>query len=163
MSIETRASETRTATARAAIGGEARGRLEIDLAGLPPDMEACWIREMVLGERDANNVSDALNRQGYDVVPPSMLSNASDKQLPGESAPSDSLIRRAGHILMMRPKDFGDEIRAVQRDEVSRQMNAAIRVGENSGASLGNESFKEIAPVVNVRRSGPGRPRGFKE
>lgn len=161
MSIPSRTAESRHATARASIGGEAKGRLDIDLTGLPPDMEACWIRESIMGQRDDNNISDALNRQGYECVPPDMLTNTAVKRLPGEVATSDQILRRSGHILMMRPIEIADEARAVQRDEVARQKNAAIRVSESSGAMLGSEAFKEIAPVVSVRS--PGRPRGFKE
>jgi hypothetical protein len=162
MSHEPRAAQTRDATARPPIGGEARGRLEIDISGLPDDMEACWIREMILGQRDDNNVSNALNVQGYEVVPPSMLPGAVYRGLPGDSADvAPQVIRREGHVLMMRPKHWGDAERTEHADEVQRQKNAAVRVPDAPGASIDNKNFKEVASVVD-ERSGV-RPRGFKE
>lgn len=166
MSIPSRAASSRDANARAAIGGEAKGQLDIDTTGIPPDMEPLWVREMVMGQRDDNNVSDALNRQGYDVVPPSMLANASYKRLPGApvAVETEQVVRRGGHILMMRPKTVAEDDRALQREEVQAQKNAAIRVSDVKGAVLGSEAFHEMEPAIETRiPRAPGRPRGFKE
>ena len=163
MTYSPRAANTRDATSRASIGGDAKGRLDIDMTGIPPDMEATWIRETLLGQRDDNNVSDALNRQGYDIVSPSILTNFKRKRLPDDKSAEETIVRSSGHILMMRPKVYAEEDRAEQREEVKRQQNAAIRVADVKGANLGSEAFREVSPNVEVRHSGAGRPRGFKE
>ena len=138
MSRTTRAAESRIATTRPTIGGEPKGRLDIDVSGLPVGMEATWIRETCLGEADDDNIVSAMER-GYQPATTDDLPSYKKYRLPGArgSDTEDSLIRRGGQVLMIRDRTIGDEERAhyaAQTNEAARSVardNAAPKDGRN--------------------------------
>jgi hypothetical protein len=152
MAKPTRASQTRAATARRAIGGEARLRLEADLTGLPADMEACWKREYVLGERDTANIQAALE-DGWEPVTTAICPNANPPLLPGDKVDESGLVRRFGQVLMMRPRADGDAERQWQRRETEGQRKAALRLSETDTeagpAKFDGENFREAKNAVS--------------
>jgi hypothetical protein len=161
MSTPTRSSESRIASTRRAIGGQPRGRLDVDLTGLPADMEACFIRERTLGEPDRNNVADAMDR-GFEPATRDMLPNAAPRLLPGEEPDRHGLIRVGGQILMVRSKRDGDEEREYRRRDTDEREKAAARVGEAPEAKLDRDNFREDSRVTERVFAGEGRDKPAK-
>jgi hypothetical protein len=73
MSDPFRSSDSRAATSRQVIGGKSNSRLDIDVSGLPDNMEPTWIRETIAGAPDDDNMDLALGRNGYVPVTTDML------------------------------------------------------------------------------------------
>ena len=155
MSTATRASESRVATTRPAIGGEVRRRLDVDLTGLPDDMEACFVREYCLGERHLDNVQAAMDR-GYRPASVEMFPNANPIVLPGDADETHGLIRRGGQILMIREKRIGDAERNAQHEDVKEQQRAAQRIAQAPEAALDGKNFSESKDNVVRERSAAG-------
>lgn len=161
MAQPSRGEMSRAATSRPVIGGESRGRLEIDISGLPEGMEATWVRESVLGERDPGNIQQKLE-QGY--VP---VTNA---HLPGRALPTladdgkirapaaDEPIRRQGSILMMRPKRDA----VAERQYLSRAnkdaLAGAARLGQGDEGGVFDENTQAMQPVIKEQVEGRRRP-----
>ncbi len=113
MSQRTRKHTSRAADARPAVGGSTeRFRLDIDTSKLPPELEATWVREMVKGERDIENVQRALEDRGMRPATYEELNLSVPPRLPGDTTETHGLIRRGGSILMIRERELADEERA---------------------------------------------------
>lgn len=150
MAHQTRAVETRAATSRPQIGGEIRGRLDIDVSALPNDLEPTWIREECLGEYQGDNVAAALER-GYRPVTADELPQYKTRRLPGARGNADSddtLIRRGGQVLMVRDRQIAEQERqayAEMTDEATRS------VARDTAAPKDGKNFRDLEPEVSVR------------
>ena len=166
MAEPTRNSQSRAAMARPAIGGDERSLLNIDLTGLPSDMEATWVREQTMGEYDHQNIRTALNRNGYTPVTTDMLPQAHAITLPGAPKDENNLIREGGLILMMRPKTTASAAREAQRQEDEAAKNAATRIPEMSTdagkSSIDGDNFVEHRQITERVASGAA-PEKFKD
>ena len=108
-----RANTSRAATTRPAIGGQLeRLRLDIDVSALPKELEATWVREIVAGEPDDENVQRALEERGMRPATYEELHLAPPPRLPGRDAETHGLIRRGGSILMVRERAVAKQERA---------------------------------------------------
>ena len=157
-----RASESRAATARVAIGGEYAGELAIDTSALPANVDAVWIRESCLGERDRANLQSAM-RRGFRPATTDMLPQEAEALFPGDVADPHKLIRRGGSILMVRPRELATEERAfVQREDAARKAASArldIKEDDNFHEDRRNR-VTERSDVGNVEIPAEKRARG---
>ena len=165
MAENSRALDSRAATARQVIGGNSDSLLDIDVSGLPSDMEATWIRESTTGDYDHANIRAAQMRRGYVPVTTEMLPHMNPAPLPGQPADSSGLIREGGLLLMMRPKKRTAEDRDKQIQDDEAAKNAASRIPElSTGANRGadGDNFIEHRQVSERVNKGGGAGR-FKE
>jgi hypothetical protein len=136
-----------------------RGRLDVDLTGLPDDMEAVMIRETILGQRDRDNLEDALSR-GLVPATTDMLPHATSQFiLPGDDGPKDKYIRRGSNILMVGKKRDLQGDRAHHRARGEAQIRSAARLADGKSSPIDGENFVETSPEVSDRME-RGRPRG---
>ena len=159
MSTSTRAATSRQATTRRPIGGEPRLRLNVDLTGLPSDMEARWVTASVLGQAQDDNVQAAL-MDGWQPVTTEMLPNANPPLLPGRADESGGIVRRFGSILMMRRRADCDADRERLREADEEAKNAAVRLSvnraEDGGEGFDGRNFVEDANNKIVERTTAG-------
>lgn len=96
---------------------------------IPPDMEYCWARERIDGSEDENNMHKKL-AMGWEPVP-----GDRHKELCLSLNKNSVLeyVRRQGHILMERPKQYGEEERTRRRQDTENQMNS-VKWALNGGS-----------------------------
>ncbi len=114
---------TRTKSAkptRRAFSDGINGTFHIPSDIIPPDMEYCWAREKVDGQEDENNMHKKL-ANGWEPVPGDRHPELS---LSLSKSATVEYVRRSGHILMERPKEYGDEERARRREYNENQQNS---------------------------------------
>jgi hypothetical protein len=158
-----REASSRAATARAAIGGDHKGRLHVDPASLDPSCDYQWIRESTLGERDEGSLMVAMDESGFTPVEAKELPGAAGAKLPGAPR-SDGLIRRGGLILMKRPK----ELAQVQREAQEAANHQAVAgVTKNLSEGLDGRNFQQMdgggVSVVTESLNGAGQQQRFQE
>ncbi len=151
--------DTRLSAQRASVSDKPRLRLDIDITGLPEDMELVWVREMSGGAYDEGNIEDAMLRGAVpattDILPKARRTVA----LPGRPPPKDNLIRRGDTVLMMFPKEEQAAQRRAHADLQRSQIATVQRIGSDPGAKLDSENFIEASSVKDrVERSGGEKP-----
>lgn len=155
----TRSEEKHVATARPLIGGESRGRLDIDVSGLPKDMEPTWIREVVRGQYDEDNISSAMER-GYTPVMAEDLPGYRSHRLPGapkSAGDGENLIRRGGMVLMARPKVLAQQERALYTSETKEALRSVAR---DTAAPKDGKNFQDMPGAgisTSFETAAPGR------
>lgn len=152
MANPTRAQGMRDANKRPDFAGH-RSRLDVNLAALPPDMEVLWVRDSYLGENDRDNLQDAMDRRGFRPATLGEFPEAGGRMLPGEQVNPHALIRRGGLVLMVRPKDWGDDERAAIAQEHRETLQSVARAPELA-AQLDGKLYAESAQ--NRVQSGTG-------
>ena len=167
MAENSRASESRAATARPTIGGDdGESMLNIDTSGLPAGMEATWIRESTAGQYDQQNIRTAQMRRGYIPVTTEMMPHLNPPPLPGQPADTTGLIREGGLILMMRPKARGVADKASQHERNEEAKASASRIPKMSTdagtSSIDGDNFVQHRQVTERVNSGAA-PAKFKE
>jgi hypothetical protein len=151
-----RAQQTRAATARPMIAPNQKGKLDIDVSSLPPDLEATWIRESTLGEYDDNNVQDAMER-GYRPVEAKDLPGYQTFKLPGargSTMPDDTLVRKGGVVLMARDRRLAEAERAAYADETAENLRS---VALEPSAPKDGRNFQDTPAEFSVQTERRGR------
>lgn len=80
----------------------------------PADMEYFRVRESLLGEPDANNMSKRLQEDWY-PVPASRHPELIPPTMPGYEGVETSILRDGGLVLMEKPREFVEEDRRKQQ------------------------------------------------
>jgi hypothetical protein len=147
------------------IGGKSNSRLDIDVSGLPDNMEPTWIRETIAGAPDDDNMDLALGRNGYVPVTTDMLPQLKIPTLPGKSEDATKLIRQGGLILMMRPRELSREARAQQVEDNEAAINSATRIPQLSTGAKGSDGdgFIEHRSVSERVNKGAAKSGRFEE
>jgi hypothetical protein len=160
---DTRATTSRIATQRPLASGAARNRLDVDLTGLPDDLEAVFVREETLGQYDQGNIEHALAR-GLTPATTDMLPNNAPVVLPGREPPNHNLIRRGGQILMVGRKADLQAERDAAVEEGEAQIASAQRMSAVKGAEIDGRNYQDLPAQVTdhidrpLEKRGPGRP-----
>jgi hypothetical protein len=158
MQRTSRAQETRTSTARPVIGGNEKGRLDLDFSAITASgMEVQWIREATLGEYDDDNVQLAMER-GFTPVEAKDLPGFTTHRLPGargSKMPDDTLVRRGGLVAMARPQQLAQAERAAHRRENADAIRS-VAAGELSAPKDGI-NFQNITPEFEMKTERKGR------
>jgi hypothetical protein len=158
-----REATSRSATARAAIGGDPKGRLFVDPTLLDPSCDYQWIRESTLGERDEGSLMAAMDENGFVPVEAKEMPQAAGARLPG-APKSDGLIRRGGLILMKRPKEIAQE---QLRAQAAANKAAVDGVTKDLSAGLDGKNFTSMdgggVTVVTESLDEGGRQQRFQE
>jgi hypothetical protein len=157
MSQPTREVEQRLATLRQRL--ERNGRLDVDVSGLPADLEAAWITTHVRGEPTDSCVLDAIER-GYRTATHSVIPTVRMPDIQGRAMDASTPIRRNDTQLMVREKVLGDYERKFIRDQGQNALHQASREVETleSGSSerLNNRYIQPRAGnKLHVSTSGP--------
>lgn len=158
-----RTNASRTAQARPAVGGTVEPlRLEIDTSKLPAGFEATWVREMIAGEYDGENIQRALETRGMRPATYDELNLPAPPVLPGREKETHGLIRRGGSILMVRPVEVAED----ERDALAQANEDAIRAANNArdfkskASEVGAEVPASENRIITRESKGDGR---FKE
>lgn len=155
MARNDRVSTSRAARQRRLQRAEFRGVLHIDRNEIPPDKRYIWVREVVVGMRDGNNVAQRM-RDGWRPVPavnhPTWVAPKLE-----ESDPEPTLIRRGDMLLMWKPLS-----QALQDDEDLAAENADILESVDVDAERHSRSNKNFIATGNSstkieRRDAAGR------
>ena len=129
MARTTRTNESRAADARPEIGGPIeRLRLDIDVSKLPREMEATWVREVVAGQPDDENVQRAMEERRMRPATYDELNLPKPPVLPGRAVETHGLIRRGGSILMVRERAVAQKERAAvakANEDILKDAHAA--------------------------------------
>lgn len=154
MSRTLRAEGQRIENTRPDVGGTQVGRLHLDPKLIPIGMEGCWVREKVLGQRDDNNLRDAMERGGYVPATTADIPSRKAVVLPGDPEPTGAqLIRSGDNILMLRPKAYADEDRAAHAAETQDALRSVARLSNNSDARMDGKNFRDSPANVSDRIS----------
>lgn len=155
----TRAQQSRAAVARPAIGGDEKGRLDIDVSTLPNNLAVKWIRESIRGQYDDDNIQMNMER-GYRPVEASELPGYRTHRLPGargSNTPEDTLIRRGGAILMARDASVDAQEQAQIAEETAEALRSVARRPDDAAPKDG-KNFRDMDPEVTHKiERGRGR------
>jgi hypothetical protein len=162
----TRATEARAAQpVRPSFGEEYRGRLHFDPALIPDGLEAGWFRETTYGQRDDENLADAIGRRGFrpaTVQDIPQLARPDFGMATLRDKAADGIIRRGSDMLMLRDKQIGIEERAYFARTAQQNVQSAARASRDPVAQMDGELYREISetelrqPRVRVETSRGG-------
>lgn len=144
MNIENKTLATRTKSAKPSRrsfsdGYESPFHIPVDI--IPADMEYSWARERIDGTEDENNMHKKL-AAGWEPVPGD---RHRELCLSLNKTSVLEYVRCLGHILMERPKQYGEEERARRREFTQNQMNSvewALGGGSKDSLNMYTEANK---------------------
>lgn len=117
---------------------DGRGKLHIDPRHIPRGMSLKWARETYLGAPDRDNLRDSME-DGWKAVLATQMPHYAAPLLPGEER-QDTLIRRGGMILMMRPLDWTAAARQ-KLAQANAQELASLDRNRRSEESMDGKNF----------------------
>lgn len=158
MSRPTRSETSRAATAHPLIGGNERGRLDVDFSAITgKGMEVTWIRETILGDYDDNNVQYNMER-GFTAVEAKDLPGYQTHRLPGargSRTQEDTLVRRGGLIAMARSVELARQERAAQARETADTLRSVA--ADTHAAPRDGVNFQSMTPEFEIKTEHRGR------
>jgi hypothetical protein len=147
----------RSAQARPAVGGPAdgQGRLYVDPSLIPDGMEVQWVREEVYGQYDGGNIQHNLEQRGFEPVTRKDVPQLAPKELPGRETQGD-LIRRGGLVLMMRPREVGEQERAERKASDAATLRSVNKELEKGLDGKNFQRTDDSGVSVTLDRSSTG-------
>ena len=115
----------------------------IDPSVIPDGWTYEWKRKTIMGQEDPA-YQIALSRTGWEPVP----TKYHPEMMPGSG--NHPIIERKGQILMMRPKEITDQIRAIDSNRAKSQVQVKVeQLAGTPEGGLGHRNHPQAKPKIS--------------
>jgi hypothetical protein len=160
----TRTEGARASSMRPAIGGNARGLLDLDGAHLDTaKFDYMWATESVFGADMRENVRTQMATRGFVPVMASEMPTEAPPLLPGEERKDTDCIRRGGCVLMKRPRRVAIAERAELAEQNAEALRSVNRDFRETVAQQGAEIARDSGVREQVERGNRPKAGAFAE